>query len=106
MKANSQSLSRPAATVDVLVIGGGITGSSIAYYVARQGRSVLVVEREGVAAEPSASWASAGGIRLQDQDPPESALAIESVERWSTLADELEADLRYRQSGSLLLAEN
>ena len=55
-------MSQTAATVEVLVIGGGVIGSSIAYHIARQGRKVLVVERQEVAVEPVASWASAGGV--------------------------------------------
>ncbi len=58
-------MSSTAASVEVQVIGGGVTGSSIAYHVARQGRNVLVVERNEVAEEPAASWASAGGILPQ-----------------------------------------
>jgi len=90
----------------VLVIGGGVIGSSIAYHVARQGRKVLVVERNEVAQEPSASWASAGGVRPQGLDPAEAALACAALARWPTLAEELEADLQYRKGGHLLLAEN
>ena len=62
MKADTEKMSDTATSVEVLVIGGGITGISIAYHVARQGRSVLVVERHEVAVEPAASWASAGGV--------------------------------------------
>jgi len=65
MKAETARMSHPAAQVSVLVIGGGVIGSSIAYHVARQGRNVLVVERNEVAVEPAASWASAGGVRPQ-----------------------------------------
>src|SRR5438094_1390299 len=97
MKANAQSSSRTIEAVEVLVIGGGVIGSSIAYHVARQGRNVLVVERNEVAVEPAASWASAGGIRLWEQDPAEAGLARAAIERWPTLAEELEADLQYRQ---------
>ena len=106
MRAHIEGMSHPAQSVEVLVIGGGVIGSSIAYHVARQGRSVLVVERQEVGVEPAASWASAGGIRLWEQDPAETALARAAIKRWPTLAGELEADLQYRQGGHLMLAEN
>src|SRR6266567_224646 len=99
-------MSYTTASVEVLVIGGGVTGSSIAYHVARQGRNVLVVERNEIAVEPAASWASAGGVRPQGMEPTEAALARAALTRWPTLAEELEADLQYRQGGHLLLAEN
>src|SRR5439155_12445577 len=95
-----------AASVEVLVIGGGVIGSSIAYHVARQGRNVLVVERNEIAVEPAASWASAGGVRPQGLDPAEAGLARAALARWPTLAEELDADLQYRQGGHLLLAES
>ena len=94
------------AHFDVAVIGGGVTGNSIAYSLARQGRQVVVIERSGIASEPAASWASAGGVRRQGRHPAEARLAIEAIERWKTLEQELEADLHYRQGGQLLLAEN
>jgi sarcosine oxidase subunit beta len=107
MKADTARMSHPAALVEVLVIGGGVIGSSIAYHVARQGRTVLVVERQEVAVEPAASWASAGGVTPDwGQHPAEAALASTAIQRWPTLAEELEADLHYRQGGHLLLAES
>src|SRR2546427_11491199 len=72
-KADTKGMSHPAVTVEVMVIGGGVIGSSIAYHVARQGRKVLVVDRNEVAVEPAASWASAGGVRLWEQDPADAA---------------------------------
>src|SRR5262249_6612282 len=107
MKAGAKRMSYPAASVEVLVIGGGVIGSSIAYHIARQGRNVLVVEGNKVAVEPAASWASAGGVTPDwGQEPAEAALASAAIERWPTLAEELEADLQYRRGGHLLLAEN
>lgn len=94
-------------TVEVLIIGGGVIGSSIAYHLARQGRRVLVVERQQeVANEPAASWASAGGIRPQGLHPAEAALAHIALARWPLLSEELAADLHYRKGGHLLLAES
>lgn len=99
-------MSRVAEHAKVLVIGGGVVGSSIVYHVARQGRGVLVMERGEVVEEPAASWASAGGIRLWEQDPPEAALARAAIERWPMLAEELDADVQYRRGGHLLVAES
>ena len=106
MQAENESISHPAASVEVLVIGGGVIGSSIAYHVARQGRTVLVVERSEVAREPAASWGSAGGIRLWEQDPPEAPLALAALARWPGLGEELEAEIGFHQGGHLMLAEN
>ena len=92
---------------EVLVIGSGVIGSSIAYHLARQGRKVLVLEQQSsVANPPTASWASAGGVRRQGRHPAEAALATEAIARWPTLEQELEADVHYRQGGNLLLAES
>lgn len=100
------SLNPTEVTVEVLIVGGGIIGSSIAYHVAQQGRTVLVVERNQGASKPAASWASADGIRPQGLHPAEAALARKSLARWPHLSEEVDADLHYRNTGHLLLAES
>ena len=51
---------------DILIIGGGIIGSSIAYYLARDGRAgrITVIERDNSYAE-AATPRSLGGLRQQ-----------------------------------------
>jgi sarcosine oxidase, subunit beta len=90
----------------ILVIGSGVTGGSIAYHLARAGQRVTVVERAEPGVEPSASWASAGGVRRQGRDQAEALLASEAIDRWRTLEVELDADLSYRRDGNLRVAES
>ncbi len=90
---------------DVLVVGSGVIGSSIAYHLACKQLRVAVLERGGIAEEPVASWASAGGVRRQGRHGAEALLASEAIERWKTLEQELDADLQYRRGGNLFLAE-
>jgi sarcosine oxidase, subunit beta len=95
-----------AANTDILIIGAGVIGNSIAYHLARQGRQVLVVDRLNIAGSPAASWASAGGVRRQGRHPAEAKLASEAIQRWKILEQELEADVGYRRGGNLLVAES
>ena len=76
---------------DVVVVGGGVIGSSIADDLARQGRPVLLVERAEPAVEPAASWASVGGVRRQGRHPADAKLATESIDGRPTLDEGLEA---------------
>ena len=88
--------------MEVIIVGGGIVGSSVAYHLAVEGHSVTLIERRGIAAE--ASGASAGGVRQIARHPLEVPFAVASVARWPGLADELDVELGYRQSGGLRLA--
>jgi len=95
-----------ATNTDILIVGGGVIGNSIAYHLARQGRQVLVIDRANIADSPSASWASAGGVRRQGRHPAEAKLASEAIQHWKTLEQELEADIGYRKGGNLLVIES
>lgn len=88
---------------DVIVVGGGIIGSSITYHLARDGVDVLQLEKGSVANQGAASRATAGGIRLNNRDVRELELAKESINRWKTLEEELEANVEYIPGGQLYL---
>lgn len=89
---------------DVIVIGGGVQGCSVAYHLAIAGIDVVLVEQHDIAA--GASGASAGGVRHQGRDLREFPLAFAAIERWRGLEEELGADLSYRREGHLTLIED
>lgn len=89
---------------EVVVVGGGVEGCSIAYHLAKAGVRVTLLERWAIAS--AASGASAGGVRHQGRDFREFPLAFRAIERWATLEQELEADLSYRRGGHLTTIED
>jgi glycine/D-amino acid oxidase-like deaminating enzyme len=87
---------------DVVVVGAGIVGCATAYYLARRGVQVTVVERAGVAGEQSRkNW---GFVRQQGRDPLEVPLVMEANRMWRGLERELGADVEWVQGGNLALA--
>ena len=89
---------------EVVVIGGGVQGASIAYHLTRAGARVTLLERWGIAA--GASGASAGGVRHQGRDLREFPLAFRAIDRWLHLEQELNADLHYRREGHATTIED
>ncbi|HLH99592.1 MAG TPA: FAD-dependent oxidoreductase, partial [Acidimicrobiales bacterium] len=75
---------------DVIVVGAGITGAACAYWLARAGLRVAVVERGTVAS--GTTGAGEGNILVSDKPPgPELDLAGLSSRLWRELAPELGA---------------
>jgi glycine/D-amino acid oxidase-like deaminating enzyme len=87
---------------DVVVVGAGIVGCATAYFLARRGVRVVLVERGPVPGEQSRkNW---GFVRQQGRDPAEMPLVIEANRLWRGLERELDADLEWTQGGNLALA--
>ena len=88
----------------VVVIGGGIIGTAITYYLAKQGVDVALVERRDIASETSS--ACDGFIMLQTKDPGlKLRMALESAQIFQSLSEELECDIEYRRDGGMVIIE-
>ncbi|MBA7666031.1 Hydrogen cyanide synthase subunit HcnC [subsurface metagenome] len=87
--------------VDVVVVGGGVIGSSVAYCLAKKGVRVIVVEKkEGLSF--GASGANQGGCPLQLFESPVLELARESLKLYKNLSEEIGYDIEYENVGSLV----
>jgi D-hydroxyproline dehydrogenase subunit alpha len=103
---------------DVAVIGSGAAGLSTAYFLARGGADVLLIDRDE--AGMAASTANAGSLHVQllsydftDATPPDGGpaahtlpLAPRSIGLWRQIAAEAGEDLGIRTEGGLMLAED
>src|SRR4051794_6378560 len=87
---------------EVVIIGGGISGTSAAYELAKSGARVTLLER-GSLASMASGWTLAG-VRQSGRHPAELPLAKAAVERWAELGEELGSDVEYRRQGNLRLA--
>ena len=86
---------------DVVIIGGGVMGCAIAYNLAREGLKPVVIERSDIGGE--ASGANGGGVRQSARNLKEMPLAIESIQIYGQLHEELGMDLEYVREGNLRL---
>lgn len=90
---------------DVVVIGGGIIGAAIAYYGAKAGLEITVLERSELASGTSSRCD--GNILAIDKDPGfDSQMSLKSQQLVHELTKELELPFEYRNLGSILVCEN
>jgi sarcosine oxidase subunit beta len=85
---------------DVVIIGGGVNGCSLAYRLAKKGLDVVVVEKRYLTA--GATGACGAGIRQQWSTRENAQLAIQSVKIFERLRSELGQDIEFRQGGYLI----
>ncbi|RKT18784.1 glycine/D-amino acid oxidase-like deaminating enzyme [Streptomyces sp. 1114.5] len=89
--------------LDVVVVGAGVVGAACAYYAARAGLAVAVVDRGPVAG--GTTGAGEGNVLVSDKEPgPELDLALLSARLWRELADELGAAVEYEPKGGVVVA--
>lgn len=91
-------------TADVVIIGGGIVGSSIAYHLGAAGcGNVLVVERESSQGKGS-TGKSMGGVRAQFSTELNIRMSMYSIPFYAAMEERLGFESGYRPQGYLFLA--
>ncbi|MGI5391704.1 NAD(P)/FAD-dependent oxidoreductase [Streptomyces sp. CA-251251] len=91
-------------TCDVVVVGAGMVGAACAWYAARSGLDVIVVDRGPVAG--GTTGAGEGNLLVSDKAPgPELDLALLSARLWTELSGELGPAVEYEAKGGVVVAE-
>jgi sarcosine oxidase subunit beta len=110
-------MGKNVSKTDVLIIGGGLAGAATAYFLAREGVEVTLLERGDL--NTQASGSNAGSIHAQiPHEPfmlegeewarifaPTIPLMLESIRLWQSLEAELGCDLEFSLGGGLLVGE-
>src|SRR5437660_10706563 len=91
-------------SADVVIIGGGIVGSSIAYHLTAAGcRNVIVLERETHTGKGS-TGKSMGGVRAQFSTPVNIQMSLYSIPFYAAFDEVMEHPAGYRAQGYLFVA--
>ncbi|HZT87084.1 MAG TPA: FAD-binding oxidoreductase [Stellaceae bacterium] len=92
---------QPPPRADVVIIGGGIVGTSAALYLAQRGVSVALCEKGEIAGEQSSrNW---GWCRKMGRDPREVPLIIEALRLWQGMNEAVQAETGFRTCGIMYL---
>ncbi|MFE9930984.1 NAD(P)/FAD-dependent oxidoreductase [Streptomyces sp. NPDC005533] len=90
-------------SLDAVIIGAGVVGAACAYYAARAGLTVAVVDRGAVAG--GTTGAGEGNLLVSDKEAgPELDLALLSTRLWTELAAVLPPAIEYEPKGGLVVA--
>src|SRR5699024_11109757 len=90
---------------EVAVIGGGIVGSCVAYFIAESGLDCVLIEKDDIASGTSSRCD--GNVSIVDKDPGyDSQLSWLSQEIMEDLQTKLDIPFEFREHGSILVCDN
>ena len=92
------------SAADVVVVGGGAIGTSIAFHLAEAGVDVCLLERDQLAGGSTSR--AAGGIRAQFSDPLNIAIGLRSIEAFERFGERPGAEIDLHQVGYLFLLDH
>ena len=89
-------------TAAVVVVGGGVTGTSALYHLTVAGcQDVVLLERDTLCSGSTSK--AAGGIRAQFSDELNIRMALENIRRFERFGDEIGVDIDFKQWGYLIM---
>lgn len=89
-------------TTDVVIIGGGLIGAWTAFFLARRGQHVTLIEKGIVGAQ--SSGVNFGNLRLQGRFPGQYPLSLRSQALWEDFDGLIDEDCEFERTGHLYLA--
>lgn len=93
------------STADVVIIGGGVIGTAITYYLTKQGIKPILLERNDICSGSSGACDQA--VSMQSKNPGLSLeQALESLKLYKNIGEELECDIEYQQCGGMIAIQN
>jgi sarcosine oxidase subunit beta len=90
-------------TAEIIIIGGGIIGTSLAYHLGQKGATGVVLLERGMLGEGSTAKC-VGGIRFQFSTEINILFSLESAKTWQRFEELTEVDLGFKKVGYLFLA--
>lgn len=97
-------IEQPMERAQAVVIGGGIIGAAIAYYLAKEGmKEVVLLDKELFFGKESTAKC-AGGIRAQFTTAVNIQLSLASIPRFERFAEEMGVEVDFRQVGYLFMS--
>ncbi len=91
------------ARAEVVVVGGGAIGTSVAFHLAEESVDVCLLERDALSSGSTSR--AAGGVRTQFSDPLNIAIGLRGVEAFSRFAERPGGEIDFRQVGYLFLLD-
>ncbi|WFB06733.1 FAD-binding oxidoreductase [Streptomyces sp. LX-29] len=95
----------PAATAEVVVVGGGVVGAAIAHALVTAGAGRVVLCEQGRAAWQGATSRSGGLLRLHHTSHPDTRLATLSLPVFQNWSEAIGGDCGYRRTGFVMLVD-